>query len=191
MKGQPVIGYTVGNGAAINVELGFIPDLVQVWNLTDADEVHTAFLGGDRYVVPFSSGGTTEVAAGATIKGATSNATATVVQVLLYSGTWAGGDAAGFFVVRDVVGTFGSENVYVSSDTTSGTNDATVTANVNHTVAIIDSGSGTTVLSLTTGNDALSKYVGSVGSAAKGFTIGSGIAEEAKLLGYAAWRSDV
>lgn len=185
MKGQPVIGYTVGNGAALNISLGFIPDLVQVWNLTDADEVHTAFLGGDRYVIPFSGGGTTEIATGDTIVGATSAATAFVEQVLLYSGSWAGGDAAGFFVVRKVVGTFQSENVYVGS----GTDDATVTVNVNHTVAVIDSGSGTTDLSLTTSNDAISKYTGST-SAAAGFTIGSGIAEEAKLLGYVAWRSE-
>lgn len=190
MKGQTVVGYTVGNGAALNIELGWIPDYVQVWNCTDADEVHTAFLGGDRYAVPFSSGGTTEVEVGDTVTGATSGATATVSQVLVYSGTWAGGDAAGFFIVRDVVGTFQSENVYVSSDSTSGTDDATVTVNVNHTVSIIDSGSGATDLALTTGNDAISKYAGVSGSNAKGFTIGSGIAEEAKLLGYIAVRGD-
>lgn len=184
MKGQIEVGYTVGNGAALNIELGWIPDWVEVWNLTDADEVHSAFLGGDRYAIPFSGGGTTTIAVGDTITGATSGATAVVEQVLLYSGSWAGGDAAGFFIVSSVVGTFGSENVVVGS----GTDDATVTVQVNHTVSIIDSGSGATDLALTTGNDALSKYVGSAGSAAKGFTIGSGIAEEAKLLGYVAVR---
>lgn len=189
MADQVKCGYLVGNGAALNVELGWVPDTVELWNLTDGDEVHKAFLGGDRYIIPFSGGGTTEVAEGDTIKGATSAATAFVEQVLLYSGSWSGGDAAGFFVVRDVVGTFGSENVYVSSDSTSGTDDATVTANVNHTMSIIDSGSGTTDLAAQTGNDAISKYVGSTGSAAKGFTIGSGLAEEAKLLFYTAVRS--
>lgn len=189
MKGQPVIDYLVGNGAAINVELGFIPDYVKVWNLTDADEWHEAFLGGDRYSVPFSSGGTTEVEVGDTIKGATSNATARVYKVLVYSGTWAGGDAAGFFIVKDVSGTFGSEAIYVSSDETAGADDATVTANVNHTFSIIDTGAGATDIAATTGNDAISKYVGS-STASKGFTIGSGIAEEAKLLAYIAFRGD-
>ena len=189
MKGQHKIDFLVGNGAALNVELGWIPDYVRVWNLTDADEVHTAFLGGDRYTIPFSGGGTNEIEVGDTITGATSAATAVVEKVLEYSGTWAGGDAAGFLIVRDVVGTFQSENVY-ASDTPSGTDDATVTVNVNHTVSIIDSGSNATDLALTTGNDAISKYVGSSGSAAKGFTIGSGIAEEAKLLGYIAIRGD-
>lgn len=189
MKGQYKIGYTVGNGAALNIELGWIPDYVEVYNLTDNDEVHKAFLGGGKYVVPFSGGGTTEISVGDTIKGATSNATAIVEQVLEYSGTWAGGDAAGFFVVRDLDGTFQSENVYISSDNTSGTDDATVTANVNHTVSIIDSGSGTTDIAAQTGNDAISQYAGVSGSNAKGFTIGSGIAEEAKLLGYVAFRS--
>ena len=185
MKGQMKTGFLVGNGAALNVELGWIPDKVEVWNLTDADEVHTAFLGGDRYTIPFSGGGTTEVAVGDTITGATSGATAFVEQVLLYSGTWAGGDAAGFFIVSSVVGTFGSENV-----ATTGTDEATVTVNVNHTVSIIDTGVGTTDIALTTGNDAISKYVGVAGSNSKGFTIGSGIAEEAKLLGYVAIRGD-
>lgn len=189
MKGQTVVGYTVGNGAALNIELGWIPDYVEVYNLTDADEVHKAFLGGDRYTIPFSGGGTNEIEVGDTITGATSGATALVEQVLEYSGTWAGGDAAGFLIVRDVVGTFQSETVY-ASDTPSGTDDATVTVNVNHTVSIIDSGSGTTDIALTTGNDAISKYAGVSGSNSKGFTIGSGIAEEAKLLGYVAVRGD-
>lgn len=177
-------GYHVGNGAAINVELGWIPDFVKVYNLTDADEWHTAVLGGGRKVIPFSGGGTTEIVVGDTITGATSGATAFVEQVLEYSGTWAGGDAAGFFIVRDVVGTFGSENVKVGS----GTDDATVTAAVNHTVSIIDSGAGATDIAATTGNDAIAAYVGVSASNAKGFTIGSGIAEEAKLLYYVAWR---
>lgn len=185
MPAQFKSGYTVGNGAALSIELGWIPEYVKVWNLTDGDEVHTAFLGGGRKVIPFSGGGTTEIVVGNTIVGATSAATAFVEEILLYSGTWAGGDAAGFFVVRDVEGTFGSENVKVGT----GTDDATVTAAVNHTVSIIDSGSGATDLAITTGNDAISQYTGSSGSASKGFTIGSGIAEEAKLLGWVAWRN--
>jgi len=183
MKGSPVIGVTVGNGAALNIELGFVPDMVELWNVTDGDLVTTAFL---NWVVPFSGGGTKTIAAGDTIRGATSGARAVVKQVLIYSGTFAAGDAAGFFelVEGSLVGTFGSENVYVSSDSTAGIDDATVTVNVVHNVAIAAAAAGAT------GTSAISRYEGSAGSAAAGFTIGSVIAEEAKLLRYAAWRSD-
>lgn len=176
-------GETVGNGAAINVELGWVPDLVEVYNVTDNDKITIGF--PNRQVIPFSGGGTKEVAAGDTIKGATSSATAVVKTVLLYSGSWAGGDAAGFFIVErdDLVGTFQSENVYVSSDTTAGIDDATVTANVTHSVDI------DTEVAAATSNAAITPYVGVAASNAKGFTIGSTVAEEAKLLRWVAWRN--
>lgn len=179
MKGSPKIGITVGNGAALNIELGFVPGLVQLYNCTDGDLITTAFL---QWVIPFSSGGTTEIVAGNTITGATSGATAVVESVLLYSGTWAGGDAAGFFTVLEgsLSGTFGSENVFVGS----GTNDATVTVNVVHNVAVAAAAAGAT------GTSAISRYEGVAGTNAKGFTIGSVIAEEAKLLRYVAWRNE-
>lgn len=183
MKGQIKTGYLVGNGAAQNIECGFIPDVVRVFNATDGDLISEGWIGPHE-VVPFSGGGTTEITAGDTIKGATSGATAIVDEVLEYSGTWAGGDAAGFLVIRDRDGTFGSENVYIDSDTTSGTDDATVTAAVTHTAAI------STAVASGTGNAAITRYDGSSGSAAKGFTIGSTIAEEAKLLRYMAIRGD-
>lgn len=174
------VGITVGNGAAINVELGWIPDYVRVLNATDGDLITEAFPNDE--VIPFSSGGTNEIAAGDTITGATSGATAVVDEVLLYSGSWASGDAAGFFVVKrdNIVGTFGSENVY--GEASGATNDATVTANVTHSAAIAAAVSGAT------GNSALSGYVGASGSASKGFTIGSTVAEEAKLLRWVAFR---
>ena len=183
MQGQPVIGCTVGNGAALNIELGFVPEFVQLYNATDGDIITTAFL---NWVVPFSGGGTTTIAAGSKIKGATSGATAVVRQVLLYSGTWAGGDAAGFFelVEGSLTGTFGSENVYIVNDSTSGIDDATVTANVVHNIAVAAAAAGAT------GTSAISRYEGTAAGFAKGLTIGSVIAEEAKLLRYVAWRSD-
>lgn len=179
MKGIIKTGYLVGNGAAQNIELGFVPDYVKVINVTDGDKIHEAFIGAHQ-VVPFSSGGTTEIVEGNVIIGATSGARATVREVLEYSGTWAGGDAAGFLVVEMISGTFGSENVYVGT----GTNDATVTANVTHTIDI------DTEVASATGNAAITPYAGAAGSNAKGFTIGSTIAEEAKLLRYIAVRGD-
>lgn len=183
MSGHIKHGMVVGNGAALNVELGFIPAFVMLFNSTDGTPVTTAFL---QWVIPFSSGGTVEVTAGARIKGATSGATAIVQAAMLYSGTWAGGDAAGFFVVQEgsLTGTFGSENVFIDSDEVSGINDATVTANVVHNISI------DTEAASETGNAAISRYEGSASGAGKGFTIGSTIATEAKLLRYIAYQGD-
>src|SRR5690606_20979958 len=102
-----------------------------------------------------------------------------VREVLEYSGTWAGGDAAGFFIVEMISGTFGSENVKVGA----GTNDATVTINATHSVNI-----DTEVAAATT-TAAITRYIGS-SAASSGFTIGSSIATEAKLLRYIAIRGD-
>jgi len=68
----------------------------------------------------FTSGGTTAIAVGDTLTGATGGATATVCCVTLDSGTWAGGDAAGEFLIYGQVGTFEAEEV--------NTNLATITA---------------------------------------------------------------
>lgn len=63
----------------------------------------------------FTSGGTTEIAEGDTITGATSGATATVKRVVLTSGTWAGGTAAGKFIIHTQTGTFQAENLNVGA----------------------------------------------------------------------------
>lgn len=175
-------GFTVGNAAAINIELGWIPDFVLVYNATDGDLITGAF--PNDMVIPFSGGGTNEISAGNTITGQTSGATAIVEQVLLYSGSWAGGDAAGFFVVKrnSIVGTFGSENVV--GEAAGATDDATVTVQVAHSFA------SAAAIAAATGNASVSAYVGSSGSNAKGFTIGSTVAEEAKLLRWVAFRDD-
>jgi len=81
----------------------------------------------------FTSGGTAAVAAGDTITGATSSATAFIREVRLTSGSWAGGDAAGFLIFKstDKTGTFQSENV----NTASQNNIATVVVDVAAPVA--------------------------------------------------------
>jgi hypothetical protein len=175
-------GETVGNGAAQNIQLGWIPDLVIVNNVTGGDRMSVGY--PNRMAIPFSSGGTVDIEAGDTITGRTSGATAIVESVLLYSGTFAAGDAAGFIIIeRDsLTGTFESEGVNVNDVDSDG---ATVTANVTHTVEVdLDN------LALVTGTSAISAYVGASGSASKGFTIGAVIAEEAHLLRWSAWRND-
>lgn len=177
------IDAVVGNGAAINVELGWIPDFVQLFNDTDGDKITEAFLGHVGVSIPFSSGGTKVIAAGDTIKGATSGATAKINRVEVQSGTFAAGNAAGFFIVdsRDISGTFTSESVFVSSDSEAGADDATVTANVTITTSIDTEVAGETTTSM------LTVYPGDA-THSPGFTIGSVVAEEAKVLRYVAMR---
>lgn len=175
-------GEEVGSGSAINVEIGWIPDFVQIYNATDGDIISCGF--PNRWAIPFSSGGTNTLAAGDRITGRTSLATAIIKRVLLASGSWAGGDAAGFFIIeRDtLVGTFQSENVIGTA--ASATDDATVTANVVHGYKIDTATAGVTTTSLPTA------YVGAAGSNAKGFTIPSVVSEAAKLLRWVAFRND-
>jgi len=66
--------------------------------------------------ISFTGGGTYEVAEGNTITGATSAATATVERIVLDSGTWAGGDAAGRLILSGQTGTFASENLDVGGN---------------------------------------------------------------------------
>jgi hypothetical protein len=83
---------------------------------------------GLRWPVAFTSGGTFEVKAGHVITGAVSAKTAKVVRVDLTSGTWAGGNAAGTFVVEAISGDFQAENVNVGPNNDVATVAATATA---------------------------------------------------------------
>tara|TARA_Y100000310_G_scaffold333489_1_gene411154 strand:- start:584 stop:1183 length:600 start_codon:yes stop_codon:yes gene_type:complete len=176
-------GYIHGTGAAINVELGYIPDLVIITNVTDGDKVHYCVL--DKVVV-FTSGGTGEVKAGDTLTGATSGATAKVREVIIDSGSWAGDDAAGWFICdhEDISGTIQSENVNQSGSGTQ-SNIATVVVDVEFGVDI------DTAVASVTGNAGCLGYVGSASNNyAKGVTIGSTISENGKLLHMIAFKND-
>jgi hypothetical protein len=65
----------------------------------------------------FTSGGTYEVLEGHVITGATSGSTATITRVVLTSGTWAGGDAAGKFIFASQSDPFEAENLDVGGNT--------------------------------------------------------------------------
>lgn len=73
----------------------------------------------------FTSGGTTAIVEGDTIKGATSGATATVERIVKLTGTWSGGDAAGYMVLSGQTGTFQAENL---DNTTAATVDTATIA---------------------------------------------------------------
>jgi len=73
----------------------------------------------------YTSGGTTEIVDDDTISGATSGATALVIDVVLDSGTWAGGDAAGTLWIKQQRGVFEAENLNVGASS----NVATIAVN--------------------------------------------------------------
>jgi hypothetical protein len=64
--------------------------------------------------IAFTSGGTTEVSEDDVLVGATSGASATVKRIIVTSGSWAGGDAAGIFILYSQSGTFEAENLNIS-----------------------------------------------------------------------------
>ena len=100
---------------------------------------YDASASGER-TVAYTSGGTYEITPGDTITGATSGATATVVQAPVSSGSWAGGDAAGTLTLQDQVGTFQSENLNVGGNSnvaTIGGNSTAVAATDIGGVAIV------------------------------------------------------
>ena len=182
MDGDFKCGFLMGNGAAINVSLGWIPDFVRVVNLTDGDETHE---GTCQKIFTFTSGGTATPVAGDVLVGATSGATVKIREMLtLSSGTFAGGDAAGSFIARvdECVGIItDTENMYIQGGTS--TNDLTLTTGFpkQYTTKI-----AAAVADETT--DTITAYVGST-TESKGFTIAAGIAEEAKVLAYQAYRN--
>lgn len=63
--------------------------------------------------IDFTSGGTTAIAEDDVVEGAIGGATATVERVILTSGTWAGGDAAGRLILSGQTGTFQAEDLDV------------------------------------------------------------------------------
>ena len=66
--------------------------------------------------VAFTSGGTYVIAEGNTITGATSAATAVITRVVLSSGSWAAGTAAGYLVFATDTGAFQAENLNVGAN---------------------------------------------------------------------------
>ncbi len=184
--GQYAGGFIRGTGAAVNVELGWVPDFVEVINLTDGDKIHMNAL---KQVIAFTSGGTDEIKAGDKLHGNTSDATATIDQVIVDSGTWTGGDAAGWLIIdrTTLVSNFENETAYREDVDSDGDNKVTLTAAEDQDGVDIDS----EVAATTTDATNCYAYGGSEASNARGFTIGATISEDAKLLWFNAYRGMV
>lgn len=79
------------------------------------------------HILRFDAGSTT-FSEGDTVTGGTSSATATVRRVVLSSGSWSSGNAAGFLVVSDISGTF-ADNESITSGAGAATANGTTVAN--------------------------------------------------------------
>lgn len=116
-------------------------DVLGVWLISDVVYAVRNNVGGTAAVIhkstvsgwssialgrelSFTSGGTYEIAEGDTITGATSSATAEITRVVLESGSWGAGTAAGRLIFASQTGTFQSENLNVGANT----NVATISA---------------------------------------------------------------
>ena len=181
-------GRFVGSGAAINIECGFIPDVVVTWKITDLDKINI-WQSGQHCL--FTSGGTHVIAAGDRLQGATNpEVWRRVKEVYITSGTFAGGDAAGhlIFDAEEGAGTFGSENVDLL-DPSGG--PGVETANVGTVAAqseLANMAIAAAVAGVTPANG-IQPYAGATASNAKGFTITATLSEAAHVFGYIAMRS--
>jgi hypothetical protein len=104
----------------------------------------------------YTSGGTYEIQDDDTIEGDTGGATATVHDVILQSGTWAGGDAAGYIWIKSVTGTFQSETISVGANSNVATIDGDLVGGISDYLAhkmldLIFSGTGYTAPSIYVG----------------------------------------
>lgn len=183
--GQVATGFLRGTGAALNVPLGWVPDYVKVVNLTDGNKIYENAL---KKVIAFTSGGTDEIKAGDKLHGNTSDATADIEQVIIDSGTWAGGDAAGWLVIDplSLSGNFQNETAYREGVDSDGDDKVTLTAAEDQDGIDID----TEVAATTTAATNIYAYAGVAGTTPKGFTLGATVSTNAKLLYFIAFRGD-
>ena len=181
-------GFIVGTGAARNIELGFVPSSVKIINISG----RATFEATLAQVIAFDSG-SVEIKAGMRIDAADEGWRGVVAEVILASGSWAGGDAAGWIVFEPgtLVGSANIANndgIFASdqADLAGRTNVADVSAAGLVAVGVERPVGGGAVVA----NAEITPYLGTEGSAAKGFTIAAGIAADNDLVRYQAWAPD-
>jgi hypothetical protein len=140
-------GFLVGTGVITNVSLGFVPDRLELLDLTAGTTVYEAYPSSLSWAFTLGGAGTIPgliIQPGTVIVGATSGASATVKFVGLTSGNFgaqpslsqpagAAGNAAGILILdaTTVLGTFSTgEKVYIKGGLNAGAgsqNDAQMT----------------------------------------------------------------
>jgi len=171
-------GWVAGTAAAVNIQLGYIPDLVIIYNGTDGDVIN---IGNPRQKVIAYTSESTEIKAGMEMVGATSGAKALVLQVIRDTGTVAAGDAAGWLIIdaETETGTFTAEEGYYTGS--AGLADLTIAAS-----AVM----GVDVDTEVAADLGITAYLGTEAANSMGFTIAAAISEDAKLLSYVAYRNN-
>ena len=185
------IGYIHGTSAALDVEIGFVPDAVILFNPTvgGTEKVSVHIVTKVIVFTSMTAATTSGIRKGAWIKGITSGAIAQINELILDT------TDTGWLIcdVEQITGTFQSETcqVYASEPGTESAadDDITVVIDVEYGVNI------ETEVTVTTlgGNDGLLGYAGSSSTSppeAKGFTIGSSMSANGEILGYIAFKND-
>lgn len=194
MSGTQYASGYIEAGTAQNVICGFRPSSVVLTDLTDRAIVWKASL--DR-ILEFDSGGSAtqdrELKAGYRID-ASAGWSATISQVVLTGGSWAGSNATGFLVL--VPGSLvGGGNV--ADGNTVRSSGETIDVAPFGNWASLDNGAGgpllgTTVEMKTTfaGTSEITPYDGTEGGFGVGFSIVAGVGTAADLLKWEAWGSN-
>ena len=108
--------FDVTTSAQDAIEAKDIPREILVQNSHGSAIVYLNLSGDASMCLAFTSGGTTAIAVGDTIVGESGAATAVVLSITLTSGSWAGGNAAGFLYIDTQVGAFQSETLKVGAN---------------------------------------------------------------------------
>tara|TARA_B100002003_G_scaffold184400_2_gene172746 strand:+ start:2355 stop:2912 length:558 start_codon:yes stop_codon:yes gene_type:complete len=179
-KGHFASGVILGAGAAVNVSCGFIPDLVILNNANGATE--TVTIGGGFAVVKFDSG-STEIVVGDKLVDESAAGTFYVKSVTVTSGTWAGGDAAGWMEIYFVSGTVTNNNtlgIVKREGRAAVTNAATVDGSILYPNVDIDTEVGAA-------SAFVLPYAGVAATTPRGFTIGASAAVSGEFVWWAAF----
>lgn len=183
MKGIIQNGVIKGAGAAVNVPCGFVPSFVLLNNARGAVKTITVWNG---YPVLGFDSGSYEILPGDKLT-ATAGGSFEVHSVTVLSGSWAGGDAAGFLEIRGDTGTISDNNtldVAVTDGRAAFTNAATVDGTRVYFDADIDSEVGIPSTRFVTA------FEGVPGETPKGFTLSAGSLPSGEYVRWTAFASD-
>lgn len=179
-KGQYASGVLLGAGAAVNVSCGFIPDHVRVSNPRGAAETLIDWFGPP--VLRFDSGSEV-ILPGDVLVDATAAGKFTVHEVVLLSGTFEDGDAAGYMRIVGESGTISNNNNLnrlAGQDRGAASNVATIDGSVIYTHTDTDTEVGTPAANF------VAPYLGTT-ALSKGFTLSTGVMVSAENVFWAAW----
>lgn len=181
-------GVIKGAGAAVNIDCGFIPNLVMLNNARGSAETLTVW---DGYSVLGFDSGSEEILAGDMLQDASASGTFEVVSVTLLTGSWAGGDAAGFMEIVGDTGTITNNNELnrVAANPpgpvrTAASGVATIDGSVVPFDIDIDTEVGTPASRFVV------PYRGVAGTTAKGFTIAAGAAVSGEYVRWTAFGAE-